>query len=299
MTELDLFGNPIDAFATALERYGVWPTTVWECDHSDKRARELKLLVGDGGESRSGSGQHAWPDKRQSARYECFTKQSDDRSVYRGKTTESIFNPAVAIWLCNMYAPDTGLVFDPFAGGGTRAIVVAKRGLAYLGVELRQEEVEAVRARAERNYVSDYIHIDKGDARDCSQIASTASADFLITCPPYYNLEQYKGGLGDLSMCDTYAEFLTGIRLVVRECYRILKPGANACWVIGLHRDKEQNLLCLHHDITCIHRECGFKIREEIILEQVNTGAIQRVGQFEKGNRLLVRTHEYAMVYVR
>lgn len=303
MTDLsypDLFGNEIDEFKTAKDRYGVWPTTVWECDAHDSKTLRLKELIGDGGGARRGSGVSAYPDKRRaSARFECFTKASDDMSVYRGKTTESIFSPATASWILNCFAPiGGGLCFDPFAGGGTRAIMAAKHGLFYLGVELRQEEVEAVYQRLTFCGVDEkQAHIVRGDSRDCTSIAHDNTADFLLTCPPYWNLEQYNGGENDLSMIKDYGQFIEEMAKVVGETHRILRPGALSCWVVGLHRHKNGNLAPLHHDIVRLHEEAGFSLMEEVILSQKNNGAIQRVGNFDKGNRRLIRTHEYLLVF--
>lgn len=274
-TDVGLFGQDIDEFKTALERYGVWPCTVWECSKSDRGTRRLKQAVDDGGQRDQVDG------------------------TYGYQAGASLFDPAVAAWLLNCYAPKVGLCFDPFAGGGMRAIMAAKRGLAYLGVELRQAECEAIRERCEKCRVTDFVHIECGDARDCSHIASDASADFLLTCPPYWNLEQYRGGPADLSMCETYKDFLDALNRVVIETARILKPGAVSCWVVGLHRHKGGELIPMHHDVTRLHRAAGFRLKEEIVLSHKNNGAVQRVGNFDKGDRRLIRTHEYALVFVR
>jgi len=318
MVEKDLFGHTVDPFATALERYGVWPTTVWEVDYQDRGTRDLKALIGDIGYERpEGStagkdftrlrgGRVPYASERNNGsvplwghqtRAGAFTAPADDESVYRGKVTASIFNPAVAAWLLNCFAPAVGHVFDPFAGGGTRAIMAAKRGLTYLGTEIRAEEVLAVRARLAACGVTAGVTIQHGDARTCDAIAM-CSADFCLTCPPYWNLEQYNGGPDDLSMIESYPRFLAELGRVIAQTHRILKPGALSCWVVGLHRrETTGELTALHHDVTRLHQAHGFTLREEIILSQKGNGAIQRVGNFEKGERRLVRTHEYALVF--
>ena len=129
--------------------------------------------------------------------------------------------------------------------------------------------------------------------------AILAQPIFLLTCPPYYDLEMYEGGANDISMLGTYAEFLGALKDVIAGTYTALYPGANSCWVIGLHRDKYGGLLPLHHDIAALHREIGVKFREEIILSHVNNGAIQRVGNFDKGQHHLIRNHEYALIFQR
>lgn len=285
MTTVDLFGNPEpDPFLSAKERYGIWPTTVWACDMADATTRRLKALIGDDGSAREG----------------VFTKATDDRSVYRGKVTESIFNPAVAAWLLNCYAPSSGVCLDPFAGGGTRAIMAAKHGLRYVGTELRRAECAAVRERCERAGVDHSVEIIEGDARHLAAYIGKSVGDFLLTCPPYHDLEVYGGGPADLSMCADYDAFCAALGEVVTATRDALKPGAKSCWVIGMTRDRTGELLPLHHAIARAHASVGgFRFKEEIVLHVQNTGAIQRIGQFDKGDRRLVRVHEYALVFVR
>ena len=212
--------------------------------------------------------------------------------------TASVFNPAIAQVILNCYAPDTGVCWDPFAGGGTRAILAAKNGMEYKGTEIRGEEVEAVNLRCQHCDIADRVTIFHGDGRNCPDMPD-ASADFCYTCPPYYNLEEYEGGENDLSMTPTYDSFVSEIEKVVVEERRILKVGSYACWVVGLHRDKDGELLALNHDIARAHQKNGFRFKEEIVLTHKNNGAIQRVGNFEKGDKRLIRMHEYVLVFVR
>jgi len=98
-------------------------------------------------------------------------------------------------------------------------------------------------------------------------------------------------------MLPTYADFLREINKAIVASFHVLKTGANSVWVVGLNRDSDGNLLAMNHDIAKLHTEAGFIFREEIVLNHRNNGAIQRVGNFEKGNRWLVRVHEYALVF--
>lgn len=263
-------------FKTALQRYGHWPVTVWELDHSDTTAKRIKGHVGDlairGG-------------------------QQGEGGVYGYQEYASVFHPDLAAYILNMYAPDAGLVFDPFAGGGTRALMTAAKGLAYLGVELRAEESDRVMQRARDLKLDAFVHIETGDSRFCENIAGTDTAVFLITCPPYYNLEKYDGGDGDMSMAETYGDFLNMLETVVIETDRVLKPGVFSVWVIGLHRAPDGTIYPMHHDLARIHAKHGFRLHEEVIVLHRNNGALTRVGQFEKGDQRLVRLHEYVHVY--
>ena len=290
----DLFGNEQPVFDTAKERYGVWPVTVWDVDYSDPVTRELKRAIGDIG-ARVDEVAQGYLQTRTGA----FSDPTDDASVYRGKVVASVFNPAVAQWVLNVFGPEPpGNIYDPFGGGGTRAIMAAATGHQYAGVEIRQDECEAVYDRIANAGYTDTARVLHGDSRTTRALPD-GWADFAYTCPPYYNLERYGGPDGDLSESATYGEFLSGIADVVERQARILKSGALACWVVGLHRDEAGAILPLHHDIAAIHTNAGYTYTEEVVLAQRNNGAIQRVGMFEKGNRRLIRTHEYLQVFRR
>ncbi len=302
MEQDNLFAvDDADPFVAALDRYGTWPVTVWDCDFSDPTVKQMKGLIGDKGELRTDDEGYVYfaGAKRKAGTSAMYTHTKGDRhngvdGTFGYQKGASVFNPAVAAWIINMYAPESGLCFDPFGGGGTRAIMAAKSGLDYSGIELRLEECVAVESRCNAAGVS--VDIVCGDSRDCSHMADN-SADFLLTCPPYWNLEQYNGGDNDLSMCATYEEFCAGIGEVIAETKRALKPGAVAVWVVGMFRHDNQ-LIPMHHDIARLHTDCGFQLKEEIVLAHRNNGALQRVGNFEKGNKYLIRTHEYALVFI-
>ncbi len=299
------FGFKEDTFKSAIKRYGIWPITVWDCDYTDKLMQKMKIEIGDGCQLRAGTGSLVYQSKKHESRQKgsgCNKDFTRTGSWNAGggldwmgkKITESIFNPAVVVWILNLFASENDIVYDPFAGGGTRAIVTAKKGLEYIGVELRQEEVDAINERCKYNEVNPKIICS--DSKLVPQIESDL-ANFLVTCPPYYDMEKYDGGKNDISMAKSYKEFLLMLYESIKESFRILKSGSLSCWVVGLYRDKEGVLLPLHHDIARLHNRVGFKLKEEIVLNLRNTGAIQRVGNFEKGNRFLIRTHEYCLVF--
>lgn len=266
------------------EQYPVWPVTVWDMDHTNAKMKAHKKAIGDEGVAREQSG---------TAGYKTTLGSS--------KNQVSIFNPNIMACLLKLYPPPPGgNIYDPFGGGGTRAIVCATQEEAYnyIGVEIRQEEIDAVIGRLTQLENKGYKHgsaqLVKSSSEHVPEVPDNW-ADILITCPPYYNMEKYQGGPLDLSMAPTYEDFLDGINDVINENHRILKPGALACWVVGLHRD-EYGLIPIHHDLARLHAQ-GFTFVEEIVLHMKNTGSIQRVGNFAKGQHLLVRTHEYCLIF--
>jgi len=268
-------------FVTAKERYGIWPTTVWESNNKDSFTKSLKKAIGDAGQNRQS----------------VFEKDDPTSlSTYRGKLTASIFSPQIAAYALNFYAPAAGgFIADPFAGGGTRAIMSAALGHTYVGTELRKTEQIDVNRRLEQLGYGDKARVECDDARNIDKYAQ--NADMILTCPPYWNLEKYDGGANDLSSCKTYDDFVVGVQEVAKSCLLSVKAGAVSVWVVGLHRDTKGNLLPLHHDVARAHAAVGWNLKEEIVIRRINDGSITRVGQFERGRKHLVRQHEYAMVF--
>jgi DNA modification methylase len=274
-------------FQKALHKYGIWPTTVWEIRDNERLTIRLKDEIRDVGEYRTNAGsKHGF------------------KTTWTNKahTTTSIFNPAIACHILNLYGAKATKVFDPFTGGGTRAIICGQAGLDYTGVEIRQAEVDHIKGMVTKMGLTKRITIIRGDARKVPQIESQ-SHDFLLTCPPYWNLERYEGGASDLSMIRSYSQFLAELELAVIESTRVLKPGSVSVWVVGLHRDKQKGrpgeLVCLNHDVARMHQRNGFVLKEEIIIYRKNDQALARSGTFEKGSGFLVRRHEYALVFER
>jgi hypothetical protein len=62
----------------------------------------------------------------------------------------SIFDPVLCELSYRWFCTPGGSVLDPFAGGSVRGIVAGLLGLAYTGIELRREQIDANEVQAER-----------------------------------------------------------------------------------------------------------------------------------------------------
>ena len=74
--------------------------------------------------------------------------------------------------------------------------------------------------------------IINGDALDSLKDLETNSVNCIITSPPYYQLRDY-GVDGQIGLENTVEEFITKLREVFRECYRVLKDDGTLWIVIG------------------------------------------------------------------
>ena len=182
-------------------------------------------------------------------------------------------------------------------------VMASNYGMSYTGIELRKEECDSLSAKANKLNLRG-IEIIEGDScnpetylKNPNWDTMEKSADLVITCPPYWNLEEYNGGEADLSMLGTYEEFLEKIAVSIAYTKRVMKKGAVSCWVVGLMRDDKSNLLFMNHDLIRIHREMGYFVKEEVVVYPKTSGALTRSNMFLKGNKNLVRVHQYCLVF--
>jgi len=78
-------------------------------------------------------------------------------------TGTSVFDPVVCEIAYRWFSPPDGLVLDPFAGGSVRGVLASKLGRRYVGIELREEQVEANRAQARAICVDAVEPVEKLD----------------------------------------------------------------------------------------------------------------------------------------
>lgn len=208
----------------------------------------------------------------------------------------SIFDPVLAEIMYRWFNKDGGLIYDCFAGGSVRGIVASKLGYEYIGIDLRQEQVDANRQQAQQLELNPVWQCD--DSLNADAYIEDETADLLFTCPPYADLEVYSDDARDISNMD-YEGFKKTYKDILSIACRKLKKNRFAIIVIGDVRDKQgayRNLI----DYT---KECmldnGLKTYNEFILiEQSGTGALRAKHQFE-GMRKAIKTHQNVLVFYK
>lgn len=195
----------------------------------------------------------------------------------------SVFDPVLMEFLCKSFVPRPGhravrhrpvVVIDPFAGGVVRGWVAAALGLLYIGVDVSPRQVEANEAQIGPAGKFDMVHRPcwiVGDGEDIGGLVTAElrrrglepQADALISCPPYYNLEEYKAGPNDLSGAPTYDAFLLKYRRVIVNAVKLLRPKALSVFVVGDVRDKKTGAMyTLHHDTVGAFKQAGCAVHQ-------------------------------------
>ena len=102
------------------------------------------------------------------------------------------------------------------------------------------------------------------------------SVGIVVTSPPYWNKADYGEYDGNIGGFEYYDDFLTELKKVFAECYRVLKPGRKMCVVTANvnQNTKEYGLLTipLATDMTKVLQSCGFVLINQIIWNKDGTG---------------------------
>jgi len=222
-------------------------------------------------------------------------------------TGTSAFDPVLAEILISWFCPEAGLVLDPCAGGPTRGLVAAALGRRYTGVDIRVGQVEADRLvagpvlgvlRQERTVVHEPVWL-VGDGREVGGLG--LEADFVLTCPPYYDLERYSGEPADLSNAASYTEFLAGLLAMLRGAANLLKVNRFFAIVVGEIREQGGARFYRRFvpDVIDILLGAGLSYyNEAILVTAVGSLPIRTARAFE-ASRKLGKTHQNVLVFVK
>ena len=122
--------------------------------------------------------------------------------------------------------------------------------------------------------------------------------DFLLTCPPYADLEVYSDDPRDISNMP-YDKFIEAYNVIISKATDKLKDNAFAAIVVGDVRDKKGYYHGFVPDTIAAFQKAGLKFYNEcILIEQIATGAMRAGKQFEAG-RKVVNTHQNVLIFIK
>jgi len=212
----------------------------------------------------------------------------------------SIFDPVVCELVYSWFCPPKAVILDPFAGGSVRGIVAAYLGHQYLGIELSSPQVDANRGQAAA------ITPDNKPAWLCADsslldvlLTGFPAADFIFSCPPYYDLEVYSDHPRDISGFGTYGAFLEVYREVVRKSVGRLRDNRFACFVVSEIRDKRGFYRGFVPDTIRAFEDAGAAYYNEFVLVNVVGSMPVRVGNQFGQNRKAGRVHQNILVFYK
>lgn len=213
----------------------------------------------------------------------------------------SIFDPVLAEMAYRWFCPSGGRVLDPFAGGSVRGIVASRLGLPYAGIDLSRAQIEANDRQA-------LAICRDGDPRPCWLEGDSLellgdfqdrSADMILTCPPYGDLEVYSDDPRDISGWPM-AAFDEAMRLIILKSCRALGDDRFACWVCSDYRSRiDGSYACFPSKIRRWHLDAGMKLYNEAILLNVAGSLPIRAGKQFAATRKLGRMHQEILIFLK
>lgn len=208
----------------------------------------------------------------------------------------SIFDPVLAEIMYKWFCPEGGTIYDCFAGGSVRGCVADKLGYKYIGIDLRQEQVDANYQNSAMLGLSPVWHCD--DSLNADKYIEDDSADMIFSCPPYFDLEVYSDDPHDISNM-SYEDFCVTYRKIIDISCRKLKKDRFAVFVVGDIRDKKgyyRNFVDFTKECFC---ENGLhSYNDLVIIEQVGTAAVRAKKQMISG-RKVVKTHQNVLCFFK
>jgi DNA modification methylase len=215
--------------------------------------------------------------------------------VETGPGSTSIFDPVLCELAYRWFSPEGGIILDPFAGGSVRGIVASHCGRQYVGMDLREEQVQANRSQA--NVAQDPQPVwHCGDSRTIDHVCKDIKADMVFSCPPYADLEVYSEDPNDLSTLK-YPEFKAAYFEIIQKACSLLKPNTFACFVVGDVRDKKGNYYNFVGDTVEAFRAAGLHYYNEAILVTAVGSLPIRAGRQFAASRKLGKTHQNVLVF--
>lgn len=287
--EIDLFGNVIEEDVLLRDKFLEPPFSVLDTKSGSwqdrKRAWKNIGLLSEVGRDATAFNTKEWVDD---------LRESGDIQGNKLPSNTSIFDPALCEVLYKWFCPDGGTILDPFAGGSVRGIVANYLGYHYLGLELRDEQVNSNREQAEAIVPQNKPIWITGDSNKTLDTI-TEDYDFIFSCPPYFNLEVYSDLPDDLSNMD-YIKFLSIYGSIIKKSCNRLVSGGLACFVVGEVRGKDGGIIGLIPDTIQAFRNAGMiYYNEAILLNSLASCALRAGGNMK--SRKLVKCHQNILVF--
>ena len=221
-------------------------------------------------------------------------------------TGTSIFDPVLTEILLHWFCPKSGRVIDPFAGGSVRGLITAFTGRSYKGVDLSGEQVDANNA----NYETVSHNVDVfgealkkpewicGDSTELEKHITDEGYDMMLTCPPYFDLEQYSDDPADISNME-YGDFLKAYETILNKGIKKVKDNGFIAIVVGEVRDKDGNYRNFIGDTIEIARRAGAEYYNEIVLITMLGSLPIRIRRQFEAARKVGNTHQKALIFFK
>lgn len=209
----------------------------------------------------------------------------------------SVFDPVLCELMYAWHTNKGDRVLDPFAGGSVRGVVAHVMGRRYTGVELRPEQVDAniEQGKAICDECPRWI---TGDSARMDELVEDEGCDFILTCPPYGDLEVYSDDPADISNMG-HEDFMGAYAGIMAKAVGKLAEDRFAVVVIGDARDKAGFYYNLPGKTVEVMAAAGARYYNEAILVTPVGSLPIRAGKAFQATRKLGKSHQNVLTFVK
>lgn len=163
--------------------------------------------------------------------------------VFKGNKSDyvrdtSIFDSYLSYLMTYWYSPIHGKCIDPFAGGITRGAVCSLLNRKYVGIDLSSKQIDSNNSSINEILKNNIDWIN--DDSLCYHIDDLY--DFMITCPPYYQMEKYSNDERDLSN-HSIDSFNNLYKSIIAKYINALRDRSFAVIVVGDYCNKKKYIM--------------------------------------------------------
>lgn len=215
----------------------------------------------------------------------------------------SIYNPSQAKFILEYYTNPGDIVLDPFAGRGTRPIITSFLGRFYRGYDTCIKTIylnQKLLGEKLNNHGAVLFH---GDGTEL-EFEVDNTIDAVFSCPPYYEIEKYSGGPGDISKVGR-EEFDQKIQSMFHKLYKLIKKSDYktkeyhpVIFTVGSVRNGDLGLTDMDFNFQLAARLAGFVLYDKLFTENNSPGA---GFTFRRNYRcsFLTKVHETTLVFMK
>lgn len=234
----------------------------------------------------------------------CNPKSIGDKYGRKVQAT-SIFDPVLCEIAYKWFSRDGDRVIDPFAGGSVRGIVASVCGRHYTGIDLSKKQIDYNISQFKdicARYSNELPEVNwiNADSAAYTKEHREEKYNFLLTCPPYYDLEMYSDDPADISNLSTYDEFTDIYKNILTNCVQMLEDDSFAVIVVGNIRNKtDSGYYDFAGDTVRIMQNAGAIYYNELILVNVaGTLPVRAPIQFN-ASRKIGKQHQNVLVFYK
>lgn len=279
----DLFGNPVlDAKRTMSDYFGVAPFSILNTTDKDwiNRKRRWNKLINDTGQ----------------ARKNVLSGGNSKKNIINNINGSSILDAVLAELMIKWFTEEGFTTFDPFAGDTVFGFISGYLKRPFVGIELRQEQVDFNQMQCNRENINCKYICDTSENMD--KYIENESKDFIFSCPPYADLEVYSDLKEDLSTM-SHEDFFKVYEKVLKNTYNKLKNDRFAVIVTSEVRNKKGEYIRLVPNTINIMVEAGYIYYNDIILMNSIGTLPMRTGRYMNAARKIGRRHQNVLVFYK